>query len=122
MYTHSVAAVTLVGAGAWLLRRERGARWATACAAAIASHILLDWLGSDTTAPIGIMALWPFSSDFYQSPFFVFPAVSRRFGQWSFVTQNLRAVAWEIAILVPITALIAWTRGGRTGHGPGAGG
>jgi inner membrane protein len=110
MYTHSVAAVVLVGVLAWFLRRGRAARWAVASAAALASHILLDWLGSDTTAPIGIMALWPFSSCFYQSPFFVFPAVSRRFGEWSFVVQNAKALMWEVVILVPITAAVGWAR------------
>lgn len=110
MHTHSVAAVVLVGAVAWFRCPGRGARWAVACAAALASHILLDWLGSDTTAPIGIMALWPFSSSFYQSPFLVFPAVSRRFGEWSFVVQNAKALMWEVVILVPITAAIGWAR------------
>ena len=110
MYTHSVGAAALVAASAFMLRRPRSMRWALACGAAVASHILLDWLGSDTTPPIGIMALWPLSSAFYQSPFWIFPAVSRRFGQWSFVTQNLAAVATELLILLPITIAIGWVR------------
>jgi membrane-bound metal-dependent hydrolase YbcI (DUF457 family) len=110
MYTHSVGAAALVAAIAFIVRRPRSARWALACGAALASHILLDWLGSDTTPPIGIMALWPFSTAFYQSPFWIFPAVSRRFGEWSFLTQNLRAVVKELVILLPITAGIAWVR------------
>ena len=110
MYTHSVGAAALVAAAAYAMRGERRARWAVACGAAIASHILLDWLGSDTTPPIGIMALWPFSSGFYQSSLWLFPAVSRRFGEWSFVTQNLRAVVWELVLLLPITIAIGWVR------------
>jgi inner membrane protein len=115
MYTHSVAAVAVAAALAWLARPERGARWALACAASLASHVVLDWLGTDTVSPIGVMALWPFSLDFYQSPLQVFPAVSRRFGQWSFVVQNAKAALFEIVVLGPIAALAGRGRpaGGR---------
>ena len=61
---------------------------ALACAAAVASHVLLDWLGSDTTPPLGVMALWPFTSDFYQSPFFLFMAISRRWWLPGFYTAE----------------------------------
>ena len=40
---------------------------ACAIALAYASHTLLDWLGTDSSPPIGIMALWPFSRDYYES-------------------------------------------------------
>ena len=40
----------------------RSWRLAVACAAAWASHVLLDWLGTDAMAPIGVMALWPVDS------------------------------------------------------------
>ena len=119
MYTHSVGAAALVAAGAYAMRGERRARWALACGAAVASHILLDWLGSDTTPPIGIMALWPFSSGFYQSSLWLFPAVSRRVGEWSFVTQNLRAVLWETIILLPITIAIGGVRRSRDARSVG---
>jgi membrane-bound metal-dependent hydrolase YbcI (DUF457 family) len=109
-YTHSLAAVAVVTAIAWTQRRGRRARWAVACGGAVASHILLDWLGSDTTPPIGITALWPFSADYYQSSLNVFPAVSRRFGEWSFVVQNTKAALFETAVLVPIAAAIARAR------------
>ena len=38
--------------------RENGRR-ALAITAAYATHTLLDWLGADSSAPFGIMALWP---------------------------------------------------------------
>jgi membrane-bound metal-dependent hydrolase YbcI (DUF457 family) len=65
-YTHSAGAVGLTALAALIVTRGRRPRIALACAAAMASHVLLDWLGSDTTPPIGIMALWPFTRDFYQ--------------------------------------------------------
>lgn len=110
-YTHSVGAVAVVTALAWTLRGRRRARWALACGAALASHILLDWLGSDTTPPLGIMALWPLSSAFYQAPWHLFPAVSRRFHDWVFVVQNTRAVVVEMALLLPLTIAVGWWRG-----------
>ena len=79
-YTHSIGAAALTALAVLLWHRGRQPRLALACAGAVASHILLDWLGSDTTPPIGIMALWPFTREFYQSPFFVFMAITRR---WS---------------------------------------
>jgi hypothetical protein len=72
-------------------------------AAAWGSHILLDWFGSDTSPPIGIMALWPFDSGYYQSSLSIFDAISRRY--WlpdQFIFGNLRATLKEIVILAPI--------------------
>jgi inner membrane protein len=109
-YTHSAGAVGGVALAALIATRGRQPRIVLACAAAIASHILLDWLGSDTTPPIGIMALWPFTRDFYQSPFFVFMAISRRWWQSGFYRQNGLAVLRELAILVPIDLLIGMLR------------
>src|SRR5262245_15983491 len=65
--THGLGAALIAGAVAWLFLRSRGirdaSRLASAIAVAYASHTLLDWLGTDTSPPIGIMALWPFSRD-----------------------------------------------------------
>jgi membrane-bound metal-dependent hydrolase YbcI (DUF457 family) len=106
-YTHSVGAVAIVTLIAWLATRD--ARLTAAVAAAWASHLLLDWLGSDSRDPIGIMALWPFSTAHYQSGFYVFNAISRRY--WmpeQFIWGNLKAAAREVAILLPVLALAYW--------------
>jgi membrane-bound metal-dependent hydrolase YbcI (DUF457 family) len=117
-YTHSLGAaavVALATASIPVAVRQRWSaapRWsfALACAAAYASHVLLDWLGSDTTPPIGIMALWPFSSAFYQSHLHLFPAISRRYWLPSFWSLNLMAALRELLILGPLAALIGWAR------------
>ena len=91
---------------------------ATFTGAAVASHILLDWLGSDTTPPIGVMALWPFTRAFYQSPFFVFMAITRRWWLPQFYTWNLLAALREVAILVPIAIVVgAWREHTRHSEG-----
>ena len=105
--THSLGAALLVGVTAYVvgvrLRTTAPVSFALACFSAYASHILLDWLARDTTAPIGIMALWPFSREHYESSLHLFLAVSRRYHQgWSFVRHNLLAFARELLILVPL--------------------
>lgn len=106
-YTHSVGAVGIVFLAAWAVSRRP--RVAAAVAAAWASHLLLDWLGSDTRAPVGIMALWPFNREHYQSSLYVFDAISRRY--WlveQFVWGNLKAALKEVLILGPVAAISYW--------------
>ena len=105
-YTHSVGAVILASGVALSLTRGRAPWLAVGVAAAWSSHILLDWLGSDTSPPIGIMALWPFTDAFYQSPASFFDAISRRY--WlpqEFIWGNLRAMVKEVLILAPVAWL-----------------
>jgi hypothetical protein len=117
IYTHSVAAVAVVGLVSWLVLRRRtplATRFALIIAAAYSSHLLLDWLGKDTSTPPGLMALWPFSSRFYISGFDVFGQVSRRY--WKpdeFIVGNMKTLARELAILVPVVTL-AWFLRSRT--------
>jgi membrane-bound metal-dependent hydrolase YbcI (DUF457 family) len=116
--THGIGAVALVGLAAYVVwprvrpgQTARRARAAMACALAYGSHILLDWLGSDSSPPIGIMALWPMSREFYESSLHVFMAISRRYWQGTaFWRQNLTAVARELLILGPILAGVVLTR------------
>src|SRR5687768_2201625 len=79
--THSIGASVLAGVAGWIavqlygVRGRQAARAALAVAAAYGSHTLLDWMGNDTTPPIGIMALWPVSREFYESSLHVFMAI-----------------------------------------------
>jgi membrane-bound metal-dependent hydrolase YbcI (DUF457 family) len=95
--THSIGFAILV----WL---------AVACTAAVGTHVLFDWLGSDDSPPLGVMALWPFSSEFYFAKAFVFEAISRRYWLSGFVSHNLLAVAREVAILLPILGVTYYLR------------
>jgi membrane-bound metal-dependent hydrolase YbcI (DUF457 family) len=104
----------IVGATVWVVLRIRGVSRVvrTACASAIAyaSHTLLDWLGTDSSPPIGIMALWPFSRDYYESSWHVFMAISRRYWLPEFWTFNLSALVRELLILVPIALVVLTVR------------
>ena len=64
METHSLGAAVLAGLAVLAWTRGRGAGWRSSCLA-WASHVLFDWLGSDDTPPLGVMALWPFTPEFY---------------------------------------------------------
>jgi membrane-bound metal-dependent hydrolase YbcI (DUF457 family) len=113
-YAHSIAAVAVIGFVAWAILRARtpyAARFALAIAAAYGSHLLLDWLGRDSSQPPGLMALWPVSSQFYISGIDLFGEVSRRYWKFDeFIVGNLKALAWELVVLSPIVALSWWLR------------
>ena len=112
--THGLGAAVIVGTTVWVVLRIRGVSRVvrTACASAIAyaSHTLLDWLGTDSSPPIGIMALWPFSRGYYESSWHVFMAISRRYWLPEFWTFNLYALARELLILVPIALVLLLAR------------
>ena len=125
---HSVGAVLIaaVVAGAWA--RTAGPHVALAAAAAYGSHVLLDWLGADPSAPHGVMALWPLSREFHLSDAHLFLRVCREYWLADCWWHNLRAVARELAILGPIAAgaVLAARRAGAGraacyGQGPGPG-
>lgn len=105
METHSLGAAVIAGLAvfAW----KRNARLAIAVTVAWVSHVLFDWLGSDTTPPLGVMALWPFSREYYFSNAFFFEAISRRYWLDNFISHNLRAVGQEILMLGPV-ATVLW--------------
>jgi inner membrane protein len=117
--THGVGAVGAVVLVVWAVATRRGGggnpgRMALACGAAYGSHILFDWLGTDTSAPIGIMALWPLTREYFDSGIHVFMAVSRRYWQPDiFWRQNLLALVRELLILVPLLVIIHRARARR---------
>jgi membrane-bound metal-dependent hydrolase YbcI (DUF457 family) len=108
METHSLGAAVLTGLIAYAIFRRPAL--AVACALAWGSHTLFDWLGSDDTPPLGVMALWPFTSNFYFAEAFVFEAISRRYAEPGFWEQNIWAVLKEVLMLVPPTVALWWWR------------
>jgi hypothetical protein len=105
-YSHSLGAVAIVWALAalvgWRLRLPV-VKVATICAAAYASHVLLDWLGRDDSAAGGIMALWPITTRGYRSGLNLFLELAPhpRFPLATLLVANAHALAREILILAP---------------------
>jgi len=105
--THSLGAALLALAAAWLWTRGSRPGFAVAVGLAWLSHPVFDWLGSDDTPPLGVMALWPFTRDYYFAHAYVFDAISRRYWLAGFAAHNLRAVAREVLLLAPIALAVA---------------
>ena len=106
--THSLGAAIIAGliVFAW----KRNSRLAIAVTLSWATHVLFDWLGSDDTPPLGVMALWPLNSNFYFADAYVFEAISRRYWLDNFFTHNAWAVTKEVLILGPVLTVLAYTR------------
>ena len=117
---HSVTAAVLAFAsalaiGVWRNRPAESVRFATAIGAAYLTHVLLDWLGEDSGPPAGIMALWPFSQNFYVSGLDVFDGIERRYWLPEFWWGNLRSIVKETILLAPVTiAMVLWSRHAET--------
>ena len=111
--SHSLGATLVVGAVVWCARRGPGrTRFALAATAAYGSHVLFDWMGGDTSPPLGVPALWPLTNAYLQSPWQPFAAVSRRWHQPGlFWAPNVAAVTREIMMLLPLLMLVGWWRG-----------
>jgi len=101
--THSLGAALI--AGLVVLAWKRSPRLAIAVTVSWATHVLFDWLGSDDTPPLGVMALWPLNTNFYFANAFVFEAISRRYWLDNFVTHNAWAVIKEVLILGPLAVI-----------------
>jgi membrane-bound metal-dependent hydrolase YbcI (DUF457 family) len=108
--THSLVSVVIVaaiaGLVAWRARLPIG-RSTFMCAAAWATHILLDWASADQSTPRGIQMLWPFDDRWFISGWDIFVGAERR-QVFSAATmkRNLRAIAQEVAILAPVVVVL----------------
>jgi membrane-bound metal-dependent hydrolase YbcI (DUF457 family) len=104
---HSLTAAVAVGVLAGLVARIRGRQHAVAlggmCSLVWMSHLALDWLGADYSAPRGLTVFWPFSQTYFESGLDVFSSISRRY--WlpdEFFLANARSIGRELAILLPL--------------------
>jgi inner membrane protein len=93
-------------------------RWVILFGAAHASHILMDWLGTDRYPPTGLEALWPFSREFYISGWDVFPPTERRVYLPGAVWTNVRALVAEVGIMGPMAVFTYMARRTRRSRVP----
>ena len=98
--THSLVAVCAVGLLAVVMAPGRPVVW-LASAAAYGSHLLLDWLGTDTVAPFGIMALWPFDTTHFESSYHWFHPVCREYWLLDCWVGLAWSVWYELLIIGP---------------------
>ncbi|MGH7491765.1 MAG: metal-dependent hydrolase [bacterium] len=116
--THSLGFAMLIGicsgAGFWLWRRRFWPYFALTFAA-VSSHLALDLLTQDFAGPRGMMLLWPLTSEFYDSPWKFFLAVSKSNHSADFLASvfhadNIRVVVMELAIMLPLAAFVTLKR------------
>jgi membrane-bound metal-dependent hydrolase YbcI (DUF457 family) len=111
--SHSIGAAVIAGVAGAVLARIAGwprpAALGLAAGAAWLSHVALDFVGSDTHPPIGLMALWPFDGSYHKSPFILFMDVGRSL-TWETARNNAWAALREAAILGPVLAACWWLR------------
>ena len=94
-----------------MLRGAGAARLGWAAALAVGSHVLFDWLGSDDFPPLGVMALWPFSGEFYFRPRLCLRYDLAALSRWpNFWPHNIAAVMKEIVMLAPVAGVLYWLR------------
>ena len=107
--SHSLGAALIAGLAGFVLARVCG--WPRAGSMGLlvfggwASHLALDYLGRDTHPPIGIPALWPFAGGYYKAPLPFFMDIGRTL-TWEGTFHNAVAVAWEMAVFVPLLLLL----------------
>jgi membrane-bound metal-dependent hydrolase YbcI (DUF457 family) len=118
---HSIGFALLAAASAALafrlLGRTRPLALGAVAGLSWVSHLVLDYLNVDTSPPIGLMALWPFSDAFFKSPVPIFMDIGRTL-TWRTVRHDAVAGAWECVVLVPLL-LGAWRYKRRRLEGPG---
>jgi membrane-bound metal-dependent hydrolase YbcI (DUF457 family) len=85
--THSLGAAAIVASLAaalrWPVATSRLRIWCTVALAWL-SHPLLDALALDTSPPLGVMALWPFTRTHYQTGLSLFGPIARSVRQPGF--------------------------------------
>lgn len=115
--THSIGAAVIVATVAawrrWPLAETRWRIWIAAWLA-WSSHPLLDALSPDTSAPIGVMAFWPFSHAYVQTGLSVFAPIWRFPVTVREIRHDLLAAVRELAILGPVVVAMGWLRARRS--------
>ena len=96
--SHSITFAVLIGIIAGLIATESRLRWALLIGLGYGSHLILDLLTFDDSAPQGIPIFWPFVRDVFQSPITLFPNVA--WGSRSLITaQNLDLLIRELGFI-----------------------
>ena len=108
-WTHSIGATVLVFIVAAIVTGKVNPRmaWRLACvlAAAHASHIVMDWMGTDPFPPGGVQALWPFGRGYYMSGWDFFPPTERDFANPRLWLIDGKALAFETVVMGGVAAL-----------------
>jgi len=115
-FTHSIGFAVVVGVLCGIFFMWRGQRfWPMFALSSLAtfSHVVLDFFGLDTSAPHGVIALWPLSEVYFMSPLSIFSnlikgdTVAALIGA-IFRMHNLMALLREIVVFTLLLGLQNW--------------
>ncbi len=115
-FTHSLGFAVLIGLACGLFFKIRGRRfWPMFYLAGVScfSHVVLDFFGNDTSHPLGVVALWPFSSAYFMSPVPIFSNLLKgdtlvELLKAVFRMHNMAALLWEVVVFVLLLSLQNW--------------
>ncbi|HED14885.1 MAG TPA: metal-dependent hydrolase, partial [Gammaproteobacteria bacterium] len=96
--SHSLLAALLVGILVWRLLAHRYAQAGRAgllTTLAYCSHLLADYLTADYRPPLGIPLFWPFSPDYFLSPYILLDGVKHGMPGDSSLTSLLQILSWQ---------------------------
>ncbi|MDZ7291263.1 MAG: metal-dependent hydrolase [candidate division KSB1 bacterium] len=124
MLAHSFGFAALAGLLAglifWQLRRKAGPQesgyeyrlwpYFLIVSIAVLSHCLLDLFTVDTSAPQGMMLLWPLDRSYYDVSWDIFQSVHKSDASATFLLSlmqwyNFKIALWEALMMLPIVAL-----------------
>ena len=111
--THSIGAALIIATIAawrrWPIAHTPARIWLVAFVAWL-SHPLFDASSFDLGPPIGVMLFWPLSTEHWHTGLNIFGAIERHWYHENFWRQNITSFVREMAILLPLLALIWWRR------------
>ncbi len=80
----------------------------------VSSHLVLDFFCKDTSFPIGLPLLFPFSYEYFHSKIELFPSVQKKTFADIWNTHNIKVVFVEILFIMPMLfAVLFFKRYGR---------
>jgi inner membrane protein len=115
-FTHSLGFAVLIGLACGLFFKIRGRRfWPMFYLAGLScfSHVVLDFFGNDTSSPLGVIALWPVSSEYFMSPVTIFSNLVKgdtlvELIKAVFTLHNMMALLREMVVLLLVLATQNW--------------
>lgn len=117
--SHSLGASVIFGLAAWLVAMrfgDRAVQFGVLGGLIYSSHVLVDYITSDSRSPYGIPVLWPFSDEYFISPVIVLGGIKHGVpgdDLWTvmghiFSWHNLMALTWEAMFIVPVFVATWW--------------
>jgi membrane-bound metal-dependent hydrolase YbcI (DUF457 family) len=111
--SHSIGVAAMVACLAawrrWPVAATRARIWLVIFAC-WCTHPFLDALAYDNSPPQGVMAFWPFTSEYFQTGWSVFEPVWRNFWLRRTFRHDILAALREVLILLPVIVVTWWFR------------